>query len=67
MVSSPALKEDAAPFVRQSTTQLVAAYLRTKPVYVLRADASPQEATMRRLLKSIRIEAAQVVATLPTI
>jgi hypothetical protein len=63
-VSSPTLAKEAAPVVRQAASQLMAAYFRSKPVYVLRADSSPQEAAARWLLKSVRIEPGRVVATL---
>lgn len=66
-VSSPSLDPKSAPLVELAISQLMASYFRNKPVYVLRADGSPQEATARWLLKSIRIEPGRVVATLSTI
>lgn len=66
-VSSPALASEAAPAIRQAVTRLMSSYFRSKPIYVLRADASPQEATARWLLKSVRIEPGRVVALLSTI
>lgn len=66
-VSSPALDPKSAPLLELAISQMMASYFRNKPVYVLRDDASPQEATARWLLKSVRIEPGRVVATLSTI
>jgi hypothetical protein len=63
-VSTPALRKEANPAVREAASQLIAAYFRTKPVYVLREDGSPQEIAARWLLKSVRIEPGRVVAVL---
>lgn len=63
-VSSPTLAKEATPIVRQAVSQLIGGYFRSKPVYILRADGSPQEAAARWLLKSVRIEPGRVVATL---
>nr|MBL8411115.1 DUF1439 domain-containing protein [Dechloromonas sp.] len=63
-VASPMLDRNSEPFVRQGVSQLMSAYFRSKPIYVLRDDASVQEATMRWLLRSVRIEPGKVVATL---
>lgn len=63
-VQSPALSRDAANAARSAVTQLMAGYFRSRPVYVLRADGSAQEATARWLLRSVRIEPGRVVATL---
>lgn len=63
-VTSPTLGKEAAPAARLAITQLMASYFRSKPVYVLREDGSPQELTARWLLKSVRIEAGRVVAVL---
>ncbi len=66
-VSAPALRKEANPAIREAATQLIASYFRTKPVYVLRENGSPQEITARWLLKSVRIEPGRVVAVLSTI
>ena len=66
-VSAPALRKEANPAIREATSQLIASYFRTKPVYVLRENGSPQEVTARWLLKSVRIEPGRVVAVLSTI
>lgn len=66
-VTTPALRQEANPAVREAASQLIAAYFRTKPVYVLREDGSPQEIAARWLLKSVRIEPRRVVAVLSTI
>jgi hypothetical protein len=63
-VASPLLDRSSESFVRQGVSQLMNAYFRNKPIYVLRDDASLQEATMRWLLRAIRIEPGKVVATL---
>lgn len=66
-VSSPSLRQEATPMVREAVTQLMSSYFRSKPVYVLRENGSPQEIAARWLLKSIRIEPGRVVAVLSTI
>jgi hypothetical protein len=66
-VSTPALRKEANPAVREAASQLIAAYFRSKPVYVLREDGCPQEIAARWLLKSVRIEPGRVVAVLSTI
>lgn len=63
-VSSPALQRNAEPLVRQAITQLMVGYFRSRPVYVLRDNASVSEATARWLLRAVRIEPGRVVATL---
>ncbi|MBI2308020.1 MAG: DUF1439 domain-containing protein [Rhodocyclales bacterium] len=63
-VSAPTLRKEATPALRQAVTQLMVSYFRTKPVYVLRENGSPQEITARWLLKSVRIEPGRVVAVL---
>jgi len=63
-VKSVALRQDAEATARQAVTQLVIAYFRSKPVYVLRDNAGSEEASMRWLLKSVRIEPGRVVAVL---
>jgi hypothetical protein len=63
-VESIALPREYEANIRRAVTQLLKAYFRDKPVYVLREDGSLQEATVRRLLKSVRIEPGKVVATL---
>lgn len=63
-LSAPALRQEATPAARLAVTQLLNNYFRTKPVYVLREDGSPQEIAARWLLKSVRIEAGRVVAVL---
>lgn len=63
-VSAPALRQEATPAARLAVTQLLNNYFRTKPVYVLRENGSPQEIAARWLLKSVRIEPGRVVAVL---
>jgi hypothetical protein len=63
-VESIALPREYEPSIRRTITQLLKAYFRDRPVYVLREDASMQEAMARRMLKSVRIEPGKVVATL---
>ena len=63
-VESIALPREYEPNIRRAVTQLLKAYFREKPVYVLREDASLQEAMARRMLKTVRIEPGKVVATL---
>lgn len=63
-VSSPMLDKGSEPFVRQGVSQLMISYFRNRPVYVLRDDGSADEATMRWLLRSVRIEMGRVVAVL---
>lgn len=66
-VTTPALRQEANPAVREAASQLIASYFRSKPVYVLREDGSLQEIAARWLLKSVRIEQGRVVAVLSTI
>lgn len=66
-VTTPALRKEANPAVREAASQLIASYFRSKPVYVLRENGSPQEIAARWLLKSVRIEPGRVVAVLSTI
>lgn len=63
-VESLAIPKEAEPSARQAANNLIAAYFKAKPLYVLRNDGTPQEATARWLLKSIRIEPGKVIATL---
>ena len=63
-VESVALPREFQPQVRRAVTQVMAAYFREKPVYVLREDGSAEERTARWLLRRIRIETGKVVATL---
>lgn len=63
-VSSAQLGRDAEPLARQAINSLLAGYFGKRPVYVLRNDASAKEKAARWLLKSVRIENGQVVATL---
>lgn len=63
-IASPTLKKEATPAARLAVAHALASYFKTKPVYVLRADGSPQEASARWLLKSVRIEPGRVVAVL---
>ncbi len=63
-VTTPALRQEANPAIREAASQLIASYFRSKPVYVLREDGSPQEIAARWLLKSVRIEPGRVVAVL---
>ena len=66
-VTTPALRQEANPAVREVASQLIASYFRSKPVYVLQENGSPQEIAARWLLKSVRIEPGRVVAVLSTI
>ncbi len=63
-VESVALRREFEPQVRRAVSQLIAAYFRDRPVYVLRENGSAQESTARWLLRSVRIETGRVVATL---
>lgn len=63
-VDSPTLAKEASLLLRQAVSQLMQGYFRTQPIYVLRSNGSPQEATARWLLKSVRIERGRVVAVL---
>ena len=63
-LTTPALRHEANPAVREAASQLIASYFRSKPVYVLRENGSPQEVAARWLLKSVRIEPGRVVAVL---
>jgi len=66
-VSSPTLSSEATPLLRKAISQLMQGYFRKQPVYVLRENGSPQEATARWLLKSVRIEPGRIVAVLSPI
>lgn len=63
-VESIALPREFQAQVRHAVSQVMAAYFRDKPVYVLREDGSAQEIAARWLLRGIRIERGKVVATL---
>ena len=63
-VESVALPREYQPQVRRAVTQVMSAYFREKPVYVLRANGSAEERAARWLLRKIRIETGKVVATL---
>ncbi len=63
-VQSQAISREAEPMARQAVSQLMINYFRSKPIYVLREDGSPQERTARWLLRSIRIEPGRVAAIL---
>lgn len=63
-VDSPTLAKEASLLLRQAVSQLMQGYFRTQPIYVLRSNGGPQEATARWLLKSVRIERGRVVAVL---
>jgi len=63
-VESQAIPKEAEPGARQAANNLISAYFKAKPLYALRDDGTPQEATARWLLKSVRIEPGKVVATL---
>ena len=63
-VQSMVIPREAEPIARQAITQMMSAYFRTKPVYVLREDGSAQEKAARWLLRSIRIEPGRVAAIL---
>lgn len=66
-ISAPALSTEATPMLRQAISQLLQHHFRRQPVYVLRENGSPQEATARWLLKSVRIEPGRIVAVLSPI
>lgn len=63
-VDAPGLPPEAKVAVRRALGHGLAAYYRSRPIHVLRADGSPQEASARWLLRSIRIEPGRVVAVL---
>lgn len=63
-VESLSIPKEAEPSARQAANNLISAYFKSKPLYVLRDDGSAQEATARWLLKSVRIEPGKAVATL---
>lgn len=63
-VQSIGIPREAEPMARQAITQMMTAYFRSKPVYVLREDGSLQEKAARWLLRSIRIEPGRVAAVL---
>jgi hypothetical protein len=63
-VQSIALPREYEAIARQSITQMMASYFRSKPVHVLREDGSAQEKAARWLLRSIRIEPGRVAAVL---
>jgi Protein of unknown function (DUF1439) len=63
-VRSTVLSTEEANALRGAATQLIAAYFRSRPVYVLREDGNAQERAARWLLRAIRIEPGKVVATL---
>ncbi len=63
-VQSTGIPREAEPMARQAITQMMTAYFRSKPVYVLREDGSLQEKAARWLLRSIRIEPGRVAAVL---
>jgi hypothetical protein len=63
-VSSPTLRKEATPALKQAVTHLLKNYCRSRPVYVLRENGSAQEQAARWLLKSVRIEPGRVVAVL---
>jgi hypothetical protein len=65
-VESPAIPKEAEANARQATNNLISAYFKARPLYVLRDDGTPQEATARWLLKSIRITPGKAIATLST-
>lgn len=63
-VRSTVLSNDEANALRGAATQLIAAYFRNRPVYVLREDGNAEERAARWLLRSVKIEPGKVVATL---
>lgn len=63
-VESRALPREYEPAARNAVNTVIVGYFRTKPVYVLREDGSPEEAAARWLLRAVRIEPGRVVATL---
>jgi len=64
LVQARGIPREAEPIVRQTVTQLINAYFRARPVYVLRENGPAQERTARWLLRSIRIEPGRVAAIL---
>ena len=62
-VRSPVLSSDEANALRGVATQLIAAYFRSRPVYVLREDGNAEERAARLFLRSVKIEPGKVVAT----
>lgn len=63
-VESRALPREYEPAARNAINTAIVSYFRTKPVYVLREDGSPEEAAARWLLRAVRIEPGRVIATL---
>ncbi len=63
-VESVGLPKELQPQVRKAASQLVAAYFRERPVYVLREDSNAQEKAARWLLRSVRIEPQRAIAVL---
>ena len=63
-VQSAGIPREYEPMARQAITQMMTAYFRSKPVYMLREDGSLQEKAARWLLRSIRIEPGRVAAVL---
>lgn len=63
-IDSPGLEREAKPAIRRAVNKLLGNYFRSRPIYVLRENGTPQEATARWLLRSVRIEPGRVVAVL---
>lgn len=63
-VQSAALPREYELIARQAITQMMTSYFRSKPVYVLRDDASMPERAARWLLRSVRIDPGRVAAVL---
>ena len=63
-VETAALPREAQVMARQVVSQFIAGYFRNRPIYQLREDGSLEEQTARWLLKSVRVETGQIVATL---
>lgn len=63
-VESQALPKESEPAARRMVNNLITTYFRSKPVYTLRENGNAQEQAARWLLRSVRIEAGRVVATL---
>lgn len=63
-VEANGLPPELQPALRRALGQWLNAHYRNRPVYELRSDGSPQEATARWLLRSVRIEPGRVVAVL---
>lgn len=63
-VHAPGLDPQWRGLIEQSLSRMLKSYFRKTPAYRLRPEASPQEASARWLLRSVRIERGQVTAVL---